>query len=324
MSIISRVSTSISIRTARLYFKIRSWWPVWFYVVNGKNRRAFKTHQDILSPVQQRILSDLARDGIAVADMDELFPHTDMMARFQTYTAQRIAEAETKTHKSFLKNLWDAVPVIDESNPFIPLVLSDAILATVNAYMQMFSYFFYLTLNVTTPVSEGSEAVQSQRWHGDPEDKKMCKVFLYLTDVDEGSGPFIYVSGTQHGGRWRHLFREQPPRGFLPPNCPIDQIVPASDIKRYTGKTGTIILCDTSGYHRGGYATTRERIMLTMGYCSGASAYPLRVRLEDLSGQSVDALHLSPAARYALGFSRGAVTKYFFRKIKPNFKYGAE
>ncbi len=324
MNIISRVSTSISIRSAHLYFKIRSWWPVWFYVINAKNRRAFNVHQTDLSSVQKRIIADLRRDGIAVAHMDELFPHTDMMARLQAYTAQRIAEAETKTHKSFLKNLWDAVPVVDANNPFIPLALSDVILATVNAYMRMFSYFFYLTLNVTTPVSEGSEAVQSQRWHGDPEDKKMCKVFLYLTDVDEGSGPFIYVSGTQHGGRWRHLFREQPPRGFLPPDRPIDQIVQDCDIKHYTGKAGTIIFCDTSGYHRGGYATTHERIMLTMGYCSGASAYPLRVRLEKLFGQSEDTLHLSPAARYALTFSRGALTKYFFHKIKPNFKYGAE
>ena len=305
------------------YFRIRSWWPIWFYVVNGKNRRAFKAHASSMSAVQQRIISDLGRDGIAVAHIDELFPGTDMMAHFQRYTEQRIREAETKTHKLFLKNLWDAVPIIDESNPFIPLALGDAILATVNAYMQMFSYFFYLTLNVTTPVPEGSEAVQSQRWHGDPEDKKMCKVFLYLTDVDEGSGPFTYVLGTQYGGRWRHLFHDQPPRGMRAPLRPVSELVPASDIKLCMGRAGTIIFCDTSGYHRGGYATKRERIMLTLGYCSSASAYPMRVRFEKGFIDEMAHRKINLAAQFALKFAPGAITSRMFRVIKPHFKYGA-
>lgn len=321
MNIISRISTSVSIRTAYLYFKVRSWWLVWFYMVNGKNRRACNAHRINLSGVQKRIVSDLRRDGIAVAHLNELFSGTDTLARFQKYTAERMALAETKTHKSFLKNVWDAVPVINFDNPFVPLALGAEVLDTVNEYMRMFSYFFYLTLNVTTPVPAGSEAVQSQRWHNDPEDKKMCKVFLYLTDVDEGSGPFTYVSGTQYGGRWRHLFRDLPPRGFAALDHPIEKLVAPSDIKRYTGKAGTIIFCDTSGYHRGGYATAKERIMLTMGYCSGACAYPMRVRIEKCAATPA---WLSPAARLALTFSRSMFTEYFFKKIKPNFKYGAD
>ena len=323
MNIISRISASASIRTAQTYFKIRSWWPVWFYAVNRKNRRVFAMYPTAISEVQKRIVSDLERNGIAVAHVDELFPSSDMLARVRAYVDERIVVAETKTHKSFLKNLWDAVPVIDFKNPFVAMALSDAVLGTVNEYMQMCSYFFYLTLNVTTPVPEGAEAVQSQRWHGDPEDKKMCKVFMYLTDVDENSGPFTYVRGTQYGGRWRHLFREQPPRGFLPPNRPIDELVSASDMVLFTGKAGTIIFCDTSGYHRGGYAKKNERVMLTMGYCSSGNAYPLRFRLSDDFAEQLEHAGVSNAACHALTFRPGKITSYFFKKIKPNFKYGA-
>lgn len=319
----SRLYQSVLIRIAYIYFQIRAWQPVWFYVVNRKNRHIFEAHQSGLSAVQQRIVSDLTRDGIAVANMDELFPGSDMMIRFQTYVTQEVAEAETKTHKSFLKNVWDAVPIIDMKNPFVPLALSDMILTTVNEYMRMCSYFFYLTLNITTPVKPGSEAIQSQRWHGDPEDKIMCKVFLYLTDVDEGSGPFMYVLGTQYGGRWRHLFHDQPPRGMRAPDRPINEFVPESDMKLCTGKAGTIIFCDTSGYHRGGYATKRERIMLTLGYCSKASVYPLRFQFTDSFREDFERTKPSPAVLHALAFSRGKLTRYFFRKIKPNFKYGA-
>ena len=325
MNIISRALKSTAIRIAQFYFRIRSWQPMWFYVINYQCRRAFQTHHLGITPVQERIINDMLRDGIAVTNVNELFPEFDnMLANLQQYTNERIKSAQTKTHKAFLKNLFDAVPIIDFSNPFVSMAMSDAVLATVNEYMQMFSYFFYLTLNVTTLVPAGAEAVQSQRWHGDPEDKKMCKVFMYLTDVDEGSGPFTYVSGTHDGGRWRHLFREQPPRGFLPPDKPIDTLVPLSDIKHYTGKPGTIIFCDTSGYHRGGYATERERIMLTLGYCSAASPYPLRLKFEFFADKTARELPLSPAARHALTFSRSRLTQYFFKKIKPNFKYGAE
>ncbi|MDP3772332.1 MAG: phytanoyl-CoA dioxygenase family protein [bacterium] len=319
----SRITTSVSMRSAHLFFWVRSRKPVWLYAVNGKSRRAKKKNPTALSVVQQRIVTDLGRDGIAVAHLDEFFPARGLLENFQQYVADGRARAETRTHKSFLKNLWDAVPLVDFGNPFFVLALDDAILATVNEYMGLWSYFFYLTLNVTTPVLEGSEAVQSQRWHGDPEDRKMCKVFLYLTDVDEGSGPFTYVRGSQSGGRWRHLFREQSPRGIMPPERPIKEIVPSTDIMTCTGKAGTIIFCDTSGYHRGGYATKKERIMLTMGYCSGASPYPMRVRFSELLREQREYRALSPAARHALTFAPGHTTSYFFRKIKPRFKYGA-
>ena len=323
MNIFSRAWASASVRSAPFYFTIRSWWPIWFYVINRPNVRAFNKNHSALTAVQQRIVADLNRDGIAVAHMDELFPGSDMLAGLKQYTERRIKDAETKTYKSFLKNLWDAVPTVAFENPFVAMALSDAVLGAVNEYMGMFSYFFYLTLNVTMPVPAGSDAVFSQRWHGDPEDKKMCKVFMYMNDVDEGAGPFIYVKGTQYGGRWRHLFREQPPHGFLPPSEPIDTLIPPSDIKHFTGRAGTIIFCDTSGYHRGGYATQRERIMLTMGYCSGASVYPLRVRFDESLAANI-VKQGSPAARHALTFSRSPLTQYFFRKVKPNFKYSGE
>lgn len=99
MNIISRISASASIRTAQTYFKIRSWWPVWFYAVNRKNRRVFAMYSAAISEVQKRIVSDLERNGIAVAHVDELFPSSDMLARVRVYVDERIAVAETKTHK---------------------------------------------------------------------------------------------------------------------------------------------------------------------------------------------------------------------------------
>ena len=47
----------------------------------------------------------------------------------------------------------------------------------------------------------------------------MCKVFIYLSDVDETAGPFIYVKGSAMRGTnpaYRTLFPQKKPLGSYP------------------------------------------------------------------------------------------------------------
>ena len=39
--------------------------------------------------------------------------------------------------------------------------------------------------------------------------------------------------------------------------------VPKNDIRVCTGRAGTVVFCDTTTLHRGGYATKSERTMFT-------------------------------------------------------------
>ena len=126
----------------------------------------------------------------------------------------------------------------------------------------------FILTRITPP---GTEAAHSQRWHRDPEDKKILKMFVYLSDVDEGAGPLNYVSKSNHGGKWRKVFPQNPPAGSYPPQGAVDKIIPREDIKIGLGKSGTIVFGDTSGLHKGGYATEKERLQLWVGYVSFAS-----------------------------------------------------
>lgn len=314
--------THIPLHAARLYFWVRSWWPVWFYALNRKNRALYRKYQQELTPVQKRITADLRCDGIAIAHIDELFPDKQILPVLQKYTENRLAEADIKTHKSFLKNVWDAAPSLHFDNPFIALAIDSSILDCVNSYMGMLTKFYYFTLNITTPVPIGAAAVQSQQWHRDPEDKKLCKVFLYLSDVDEAAGPFIYIKGSHHGGPWRTLFPQCPPRGSLPPEHAIEKMIAKNYWHTGTGKAGTLIFCDTSGLHRGGYATQKNRIMFTAGYCSQATAWPIRFHYPENFHDHLHKVNIGIAARFALMPETKTITPYFFRKIKKNFPYG--
>ncbi len=289
----------------RLYYKTRNWLPVWLFI-NRKAIRYYQKQKPHLDAIQKRITDDLAKNGIAIAHIQELLPDENMLEKLQQYAGDLEKNADVKTNKEFLKFYFDDVPELNLENPFIQLALQDSILNTVNSYMGMRTKFYYFTLNKTMPRGGDSKAIQSMRWHRDPEDKKMVKVFMYLNDVDETTGPFVYIPETHFEGKLGYLFPPEPPRGALPPPEEIAKIIPESKIKTCVGKAGTIIFCDTRGIHRGGHAISKERIMLTLGYSSPASSWPLRYQYPNgFTKKTIMNLSVSPAARYALdNFSR--------------------
>ncbi len=293
--ILRAVKRAIRVRPDQLIMRA---WPVWFFVSNRHARRLHRRHRPELSGVQRRIVGELAAKGISIVHMDELFIGEQRFPPLEEHTKDLMGSAAVKTKKKFLQYLLDATPTLDLANPFIQVMLERQVLDTVNAYMQMCSKFHSFTLNVTMPVGEGTTRVQSQRWHRDPDDKKMCKVFLYLTDVDESAGPFTYVVGSQYGGKWRKIFPQLPPLETYPPDGGVEKRVPAADMLVATGKAGTMIFCDTSGLHRGGYATQKNRVMFTAVYVSPARISSITYRYPDhfrLSDHPLNAV-----GRYAL------------------------
>ena len=51
----------------------------------------------------------------------------------------------------------------------------------------------------------------------------------------------------------------------------LSKVVPESEIRSAKGPRGTVIFCDTSGFHRGGFAKSKPRILSYQTYVSPAS-----------------------------------------------------
>ncbi len=136
--------------------------------------------------------------------------------------------------------------------------------------------------------------MRSQQWHRDPEDLHVVKVFLYFSDVDEEAGPFEYVPGSTEGGRYGDVFPWGKSESWYPSVEEFDREVPESDRLLVTAPAGTIVVCDTSGFHRGGYARSKPRILSTHTYVSPGSTWGRRFEVEWANGD------LSEAARFAL------------------------
>jgi len=104
-------------------------------------------------------------------------------------------------------------------------------------------------------------------WHRDGHGFQY-KSILYLSDVDDGNGPFEYLPGSHR--LWRTAV-DTVVRGLPPAPATrytpemIDRIVEGSGLKinRYTGTAGTLILADTTGIHRGRPLRSGARYALT-------------------------------------------------------------
>jgi hypothetical protein len=231
-----------------------------------------------LSDLQQQILGSLREDGIATVDVRELHGD-DLWAAAQADISPWVAEQNAQ-----LESLGDRpegkddfivrrymrqkprVPFTPDS-PWLRIGLSDAQLGIVNAYRGLQTSLFYMDNWFTQPYAGQEQRIASQRWHRDPEEQHVVKVFLYLSEVDENAGPFEYLKASQPGNRFGHLWPWGKDKA-KPTDEEMAEAAPDGVRLTMTGSAGTMIFCDTSGFHRGGFAKTAPRVLSIWSYVS--------------------------------------------------------
>jgi hypothetical protein len=138
----------------------------------------------------------------------------------------------------------------------VDLINSPAILSLVGSYLGCSPTLSSIGLRWSFPSTGG--VCDVQRFHRDPDDWRFVKLFVYLTDVDAGSGPHVYVKGshrTSRGARAHFYERDK-----------IAARYGAASITPVTGSRGTTFIADTSGIHMGMPPKDRPRLMLTAQY----------------------------------------------------------
>jgi hypothetical protein len=272
---------------------------------NPGSRRRFSAQLPTLDLQQKRVLDGLKTRGVSVLSLEEFFPGADedlwtrlkaesdrFAGRVEAELAERNAKeaARERSGKArekplgkgdyIFRALGKEVPKLPPDDPWLELGLSDRMLDVVNSYLGLMSKLTYVDLWYTPPAAPGVERVSSQRWHRDYNDRRLVKVFLYLTDVDERTGPLEYVPGSALDGEYAGEWPWRPVGNSLyPPQDEFAERVPESAQMALTGPARSLIFCNTSGFHRGGYATgDRPRVMAVYNYSSPASLAALTLR----------------------------------------------
>ncbi len=286
----------------------------WKWGRNLASRRSFSSHPPALSALQRRLVEDLLATGIAICHVDELFEDHTVWPRIfrhieefsngeavQKVVKQRQREFEEKknldTVGHYIITYYDQSqkPMIDSSNLLLYLGLHPSVLNVVNSYLGLWSKLIYFDMWHTLPLNTETR-ILSQRWHRDPEDRRKIRTFLYFNDVDTDNGAMEYLIGSHVGGPYEKVFPWEDPLGIpYPPDGEVERQIPPSQHVVLRGRAGTLVFCDTAGFHRGGTTKTRPRILATSAYVTPASLHRRRYLIDS----TVRDAPWSPEARFA-------------------------
>lgn len=111
-------------------------------------------------------------------------------------------------------------------------------------------------------------------WHQDLEDRRIIKVIIYLSDVEEKHGPFEYIPRAltsfyrlsrlrYHGAIYTGITNER-----------LSKSIPKSAWKLCPGKAGNVILVDTNAVLHHGTLRTEERSALFFVYTASPPKRP--------------------------------------------------
>jgi hypothetical protein len=288
----------------------------WHWFQNRSSRRRFHRGVSYLNDAQRRVVRDLLACGIAFVQWDDLGVDASEWKRLaaladslaqSTQVVRAISEYSdvssrtTTPNDAYLVKLYPEKPTLESSNPLLTVGVAPPVLDTVNTYLDLWSKLIYTDIWHSIPVDVGRR-IGSQRWHRDPEDRRMIKVYSYFRDVGEGAGPLEYLPGScvTGTGQYRQLWPWKPRGGRYPGDREVEQTIPRSAFSLSVGTSGTFIFCDTNGLHRGGIATTGVRLVATWTFVTPASVPILSPRRFVVDPTARPSERLSPAATFAL------------------------
>jgi hypothetical protein len=291
-------------------------WPIYDITRHFLNREAARLYAReeklrATNSIQQNVIDELRRHGICVIHLDDLFPagrFQELRELAENYvrqpstqqmieTIRKGARRDAPYGKDYIIRLLGETPVLDRNDTFLQFSLAQEILAIVCGYLNMFTRLVYI--NLWLNVQTGRPESGSQRWHRDPEDRKQVKLFLYLCDVNEQNGPFCYMRETHNTGRFGGIYRQKINAGNYPPDGSLDGKIPGHLYQVCTGRAGTLIFCDTSGFHKGGHVVEDQRLLFVSVYTTNAGA-PVMIRQKYYSIPSFKGGPLSQPAEYAI------------------------
>lgn len=126
-----------------------------------------------------------------------------------------------------------------------------------------------------TAASDSGSAAAAQLYHFDLDRLRFVKLFVYLTDVDEATGPHGYVRGTH-----QHLpLALRADRRFSDEE--VAAVVDANRVATIVGPRGTMFLADTRGLHRGHPVVAGHRLVFQMEWATSLFGRPTARRRID-------------------------------------------
>ena len=155
----------------------------------------------------------------------------------------------------------------NDNNFLSKVALSKNLLDIVGNYLNSKEIVCKIECFITNPFesTEYEKKKNAQNFHYDCDYKKFIKIFIYLNDVDENSGPHVFVMNTHKKKFLKHILAER---------INDEEIVKIYGKKnqiKFVKEAGSLIIEDTFGLHKGEVPKSKSRSMIVFEYGIGNS-----------------------------------------------------
>ena len=287
---VSTIITFLSGKTYSLFLKIYGSilysQPV-FSFLNKQTPQTQGVGTERLNNLEKKIVSEVKKYGISSTALSDLFPEINADEYLSHYKKQLSSylEKNSTTKNSSQKHFLfrfpynsDSLKPLNSEGPFEKLVAGLKIKKIVDSVFDI--PLKLMNVNNWYAIPTTKHPVLSQNWHRDWDDPYLIKIFIYLEDVNSDDGPFYYIKESHDRGFLGHILRRYPITGRYVDEKTILSKFDADNIFECTEKKGTVIFCDTSGFHKGGLITKDNHSRYTnyAMFTSHLSDHPFRPR----------------------------------------------
>ena len=175
------------------------------------------------------------------------------------------------------------------------LIADPSLLAVAQAYLGAAPIVDLVTMWWSAAVGVGASSAAAQQYHFDLDRLRFLKLFVYLTDVDERTGPHVFVRGS-HLAKPAHLRRDG-----RHSDAAVEAAFPGGP-QVITGARGSMFLADTLGLHKGLDLVEGHRLVFQVEWSSSLFGAPFtrpRVAWQDAEAARVASDHPWAFQRFA-------------------------
>ncbi|WP_017316835.1 phytanoyl-CoA dioxygenase family protein [Mastigocladopsis repens] len=238
-------------------------------------RAALLNHARKLPALEERdrvIVNALKRDGVYVTTLEDLGLGSTSDLLQAAYTQLSRMKAENNSN---LTQRLPKISTVTDLREFSEWGREQKLFNIIENYIGLPVAFQGVHLRKDFP---NENQFGTLLWHKDSEDRRMVKMIIYLTDVDEKHGPFEYVplsltskSRLNYYRIYYKLWRS----GYIGiTDEQLREVIPEAKWKSCPGPAGTVIFTDPKTTLHHGTLRTEERSALFFVYTANSPKRP--------------------------------------------------
>ncbi|SRR5579883_1151810 len=238
-------------------------------------RRAIANHAKSLPELEQRdrrILNQLKTEGVCVTSLENLgLNSTSNLLKVAKSQLSRMEPPKNSHTGQRLPQIY----TMTELPEYSTWATETRLMNIIENYIGLPVAFHGVHLRKDFP---NENQFGTLLWHKDAEDRRIIKIFVYLSDVEEHHGPFEYVPlslTSRYNLNYYRIQYELWRSGYLGfTDETLNKIVPKSAWKSCPGPAGTVIFVDTKCVLHHGTLRTEERSALFFVYTANPPKRP--------------------------------------------------